>query len=79
MLAAENDQPLDLHNLVNRHFKPVLEAAGPPRGIRLYGLRHMCATLLLSAGEHPKIVSEMLGHASIQLTLDTYSHVLPDM
>lgn len=45
----------------------------------LYDLRHTCATLLLEAGEHPKIVSEMLGHASIQLTLDTYSHVLPDM
>ncbi len=79
VFAAENGQPLDLHNLINRHFKPALEAAGLPKGIRLYDLRHTCATLLLSAGEHPKIVSEMLGHASIQLTLDTYSHVLPDM
>jgi len=79
VFAAENGQPLDLHNLINRHFRPVLEAAGLPKSIRLYDLRHTCATLLLSAGEHPKIVSEMLGHASIQLTLDTYSHVLPDM
>ena len=46
---------------------------------RLDFLRHTCATLLLSAGENPKIVSERLGHASIVLTLDTYSHVLPDM
>ncbi|MFA7634867.1 MAG: site-specific integrase, partial [Bacillota bacterium] len=38
-----------------------------------------CATLLLAASVDPKIVSEMLGHAGIQLTLDTYSHVLPDM
>lgn len=37
------------------------------------------ATLLLLAGEHPKIVSERLGHSSIQITLDTYSHVLPTM
>ena len=44
----------------------------------LYCLRHPCATLLLQAGIHPKIVSER-GHASIVLTLDTYSHVLPTM
>jgi integrase len=47
--------------------------------IRLYDLRHTTATLLLSAGLNPKIVSERLGHASIVLTLDTYSHVLPTM
>ena len=47
--------------------------------IRLYDLRHTCATLLLSRGEHPKIVGERLGHSSTTLTLDTYSHVLPDM
>jgi integrase len=47
--------------------------------IRLYDLRHTTATLLLSAGENPKVVSERLGHASIVLTLDTYSHVLPKM
>jgi integrase len=46
---------------------------------RLYDLRHTHATLLLKAGVHPKIVSERLGHASITLTLDTYSHVLPGM
>ena len=45
----------------------------------MYDLRHTCATLLLKRGVNPKIVSERLGHASITLTLDTYSHVLPDM
>jgi integrase len=50
-----------------------------PITLNLYSLRHTCATLLLSAGVNPKIVSERLGHASIVLTLDTYSHVLPDM
>jgi integrase len=39
----------------------------------------MCATLLLTKGVHPKIVSEMLGHSSIAITLDTYSHVIPGM
>ena len=46
---------------------------------RLYDLRHTCATLLLVADENPKVVSERLGHSSIVLTLDTYSHVLPSM
>ena len=46
---------------------------------RLYDLRHTCATLLLTAREHPKVVSERLGHASVMLTLDTYSHCIPDM
>ena len=49
----------------------------PP--ITLYELRHTGATLLLTAGEHVKIVSERLGHASIATTMDRYSHVLPDM
>jgi len=79
VFAAENGHPMDRHNLSNRHFKPLLDAAGPSKSIRLHDLRHTYATLLLAAGEHPKIVSEALGHASIQLTLDTYSHVLPDM
>jgi integrase len=42
-------------------------------------LRHSAATLLLVMGEHPKVVSERLGHSSVTITLDTYSHVLPDM
>jgi integrase len=47
--------------------------------IRFHDLRHTWATLLLSRNVNPKIVSEMLGHASIAITLDTYSHVLPNM
>jgi integrase len=71
--------PLNISNLTAKHFKPALKRAGLPRTIRLYDLRHTCATLLLSAGENPKVVSERLGHASITLTLDVYSHVLPGM
>ena len=47
--------------------------------IRVYDLRHTCATLLLAANAHPKIVSERLGHSSVMLTMDTYGHVLPTM
>ena len=78
IFAANNGEPMSEQNIYNRHFKPILKYARLP-SIRLYDLRHSCATLLLSAGENPKVVSERLGHASIVLTLDTYSHVLPDM
>ncbi|MDQ3088819.1 MAG: site-specific integrase, partial [Acidobacteriota bacterium] len=78
VFASEIGTPLLHGNLLRRHFKPIRDKAGLP-SIRLYDLRHTTATLLLSAGENPKIVSERLGHASIVLTLDTYSHVLPTM
>ncbi|MEW6233647.1 MAG: site-specific integrase, partial [Chloroflexota bacterium] len=78
VFANEDGTPADPWNIVKRHFKPLLKNAGLP-DIRLYDLRHTCATLLLVAGENPKIVSERLGHASVTMTLDTYSHVLPDM
>jgi integrase len=47
--------------------------------IRLHDLRHSHATHLLAAGVHPKIAQERLGHSSVGITLDTYSHVLPGM
>jgi integrase len=79
VFATREGTPIMPRNLLSRHFKPTLRRAKLPDSIRLYDLRHTCATLLLSANEHPKIVSERLGHASITLTLDTYSHVLPSM
>lgn len=79
VFAASEGTPILLRNLVRRHFQPVLKRAKLSSTFRLYDLRHSCATLLLSAGENPKVVSERLGHASIVLTLDTYSHVLPSM
>lgn len=57
----------------------LLRRAELPETTRFYDLRHTCATLLLSRNVHPKYVQELLGHASIALTLDTYSHVLPGM
>ena len=57
-------------------FKKALSEAGLP-AIRFHDLRHTAATLLLSRGVHPKVVSEMLGHSTITLTLDTYSHLVP--
>ena len=65
-------------NLRRRSFAPLLERAGLPR-IRFHDLRHTCATLLLSRNVHPKYVQELLGHATVAITLDTYSHVIPGM
>lgn len=65
-------------NLRKRSFVPLLEKAGLPK-VRFHDLRHTCATVLLAQGVHPKLVQEQLGHSQISLTLDTYSHVMPDM
>jgi len=65
-------------NAVTLAFKRIICKAGLIH-IRLHDLRHTHATLMLKAGIHPKVVSERLGHASIGITLDTYSHVLPGL
>lgn len=68
-----------LRSDLRRHsFLPLLKRAGISI-IRFHDLRHTSATMLLSEGIHPKIVQERLGHSTINLTLDTYSHVLPSM
>ncbi len=78
MFPTTIGKPLDAQNVVNRHFKPLLRRAGLP-DIRWHDLRHTCATLLLSRGTHPTYVQKLLGHASVQLTLDRYSHWMPSM
>jgi len=78
IFASEVGEPLDRRYITTHRFKPLLKRAGLPE-IRFHDLRHTCATLLLSKNVNPKIVSEMLGHATIAITLDTYSHVLPTM
>jgi integrase len=65
-------------NIDQRSFKPLLAETGL-RSIRFHDLRHTCATLMLSQGVNPKIAQERLGHSTISQTMDTYSHVLPDM
>ena len=57
-------------------FKKLLKQAGIPGNVRFHDLRHTHATWLLEKGVHPKVVAERLGHSSIRITLDTYSHVV---
>lgn len=70
--------PLDRRNLAQRSFARLLRSAGLPR-IRFHDLRHTAATLMLLQGINVKVASERLGHASVSITLDRYSHVLPSM
>jgi hypothetical protein len=70
--------PVQYRNIIARHYKPALVRAAIP-DIRFHDMRHTAGTLLLEAGVHPKIVSEMLGHSSIKVTLDLYAHVTPAM
>ena len=63
---------------LNVVFKRELAKAGLPR-VRIHDLRHTAATLLLTRGVHPKVVQDMLGHSTVTLTLDTYSHVTPSL
>lgn len=67
-----------LPNTVTHAWIRLVRRAGI-KAIRLYDARHSHASLMLKQGAHPKIVQERLGHASIQITLDTYSHVAPGL
>ena len=68
--------PLSVHNVHNRSWKPLLGRAGLPLSTRMHDLRHTCATLLLREGVPVKMVSEMLGHGDVAITLAVYQSVL---
>jgi integrase len=78
VFASEVGTPINPTNLRKWSFARLLKRAKLPT-IHFHDLRHTCATLLLSRNVHPKSVQELLGHANITITLDTYSHVIPGM
>lgn len=78
VFATAKGTPQSGTNLVNRSFKPILKRVGLPN-IRFHDLRHTCATIRFMKGQHPKNVQELLGHSSVVITLDIYSHVIPGM
>ena len=77
IIANEKGGPLN-PNYVYNHFSKAIKKANVKK-IRFHDLRHTHASLMLLLGEHPKIVSERLGHSSIEMTMNTYSHVTFDM
>ena len=77
VFCQKTGKPLHPDRVTNE-FSRIVRRAGIPY-LSLKGLRHARATLLLSSGVHPKVVSERLGHSNIGVTMDIYSHVMPGM
>jgi integrase len=77
VFTSQTGRPLDGKN-VTRAFQRLLRRAGLPKR-RFYDLRHSCATLLLVQGVPARVVMEILGHSQIGLTMNTYTHVLPEL
>lgn len=77
VFCAEDGRPLDPSSF-GKHFSKLAQKAGIA-GATMHTLRHTYATRLLEANEHPKVVQELLGHSDISLTLNTYSHVMPEL
>ncbi|MDQ0417986.1 integrase [Croceifilum oryzae] len=77
VMANKDGSPVNI-DYVSREFGRLVKKLDIPH-VRFHDLRHSHATLLLHQGEHPKIVSERLGHSTISITMDTYSHVTPNM
>ncbi|WP_027718778.1 site-specific integrase [Desulfovirgula thermocuniculi] len=75
VFPRQDGQPEDPSNISHR-FKALVDKLGLS-GLRFHDLRHLHATILLAQGVHPKVVQERLGHQTVTLTLDTYSHVIP--
>lgn len=70
--------PIQSNHLGERQFARLI-ATAKVKPITFHGMRHTCATLLLQAGEPVHIVAKRLGHARVEITLNTYAHALPDM
>ena len=77
VFTREDGSPIDADR-ISRDFARIVRKASLPH-LTFHGLRHAHATMLLEARIHPKVVSEHLGHSNIAITMDIYSHVLPDL
>jgi integrase len=77
IFATSQGSPIGPRNLY-RKFKSIIKSSGLP-DIRFHDLRHTCATMMLQSGVNVKVIQTALGHSSVTITLDTYSHVMPGM
>jgi integrase len=77
LICAKSGLPIPKHH-IHKLWTRLLEKTGM-RKIRFHDLRHTCASLLLTLGIHPKVVQERLGHTSFKITMDLYSHLMPNM
>jgi len=74
VFPSDRGTPLDGRNMIRTVFEPARKRAGLPP-LRFHDLRHSYASVLIAQGVHPKVISEQLGHASAQITMDRYSHL----
>ncbi len=79
VFRAPEGGPLRWQNFYNHHFKPAVRQAGLPESTRFHDLRHTFAAFLIEQGAHPRAMMERLGHSSINVTLGTYGHLLPEL
>ncbi len=77
IFCSEIGTPIETSNLLKKFYKLIKK--GELEKVNFHALRHTYATRLLEANEHPKVVQELLGHSDISLTLNTYSHVMPEL
>jgi len=78
VFCRDDGQPYDPDNFYHREFRPVLKRAGL-RQIGIHGLRHTFASILIAAGHHPKYIQNQMRHASINITMDLYGHLMPEV
>jgi integrase len=78
VFPSKTGRPTRHHLFARRHFKPAVKKALPHKvGLRFHDLRHTCASLGVASGANVKQVQEILGHSSVTITLDRYSHLFP--
>jgi len=79
VFTSQQGAPLRQHHFYWRYFKPAVQRAGLDVQPRFHDLRHTCVALLIAEGAHQLTIMRRLGHSSIQVTLDTYGHLFPEL
>jgi integrase len=79
VFTSQEGAPLRQHHFYWRYFKPAVQRAGLEVQPRFHDLRHTSVALLIAEGAHQLTIMRRLGHSSIQVTLDTYGHLFPEL
>lgn len=77
VFSVSNGAPMRNSNFSSNVWRPAVQAAGLPKGLRVHDLRHTAVAILISQGVHPEAIKRFLGHSSIMVTMDIYGHLFP--